>query len=83
MVLVGLECRCEMKDVMLEMDRILRPKGIVILRDALNFRDNAKVIGEAMRWTCTVHDTEVGVADTEGLLFCRKSFWEYTDASST
>lgn len=72
-----------MKDVMLEMDRILRPKGIVILRDVLNFRDNAKVIGEAMRWTCTAHDTEVGAADTEGLLFCRKSFWESTEASST
>ncbi|XP_024372728.1 probable methyltransferase PMT21 [Physcomitrium patens] len=74
--------RCEMKDVLLEIDRILRPEGIVVLRDALNFRENAKVLGEAMRWKCSSHDTEVGPADTEGLLFCKKTFWESSEAST-
>ena len=72
-----------MKDVMLEMDRILRPDGVVVLRDALNFRDKAKILGEAMRWKCSLHDTELGPTDTDGLLFCKKTFWESAEASST
>lgn len=81
-LITSLICRCEMKDVLLEIDRILRPEGIVVLRDALNFRENAKVLGEAMRWKCSSHDTEVGPADTEGLLFCKKTFWESSEAST-
>lgn len=72
-----------MKDVMLEMDRILRPEGVVVLRDALNFRDRATILGEAMRWKCSSHDTELGPTDTDGLLFCKKTLWESAEASST
>ena len=70
-----------MKDVMLEMDRILRPEGVVVLRDALNFRDKAKILAEAMRWECSTHETEVGPDDTDGLLYCKKTFWESKEAS--
>lgn len=74
--------RCEMKDVMLEMDRILRPEGVVVLRDAYNLREKAKVVGEAMRWKCTSHDTELGPADTDGLLFCKKPLWQSSQATT-
>ncbi|CAK9266433.1 unnamed protein product [Sphagnum jensenii] len=75
--------RCEMKDVLLEMDRILRPEGIVIIRDGRNFLENAEIWGKAMRWECSQHDTEQGPADVEGLLFCRKQFWQSSETANS
>lgn len=74
--------RCEMKVVLLEMDRILRPEGHVILRDAANFVDNARALGEAMRWKCQKHEIEKPITDNEQLLICRKSFWRSSGDSS-
>ncbi|KAL2632624.1 hypothetical protein R1flu_004103 [Riccia fluitans] len=73
--------RCEMKDVMLEMDRILRPNGITIIRDTPQFLNNANVLGKAMRWKCTRHETEMGPDDTEGILVCKKKFWTVIEES--
>lgn len=73
--------RCEMKDVMLEMDRILRPGGITIIRDGHAYLEQANLLGTAMRWKCTRHDTEVGPQDSDGLLICRKSFWQSMEVS--
>lgn len=73
--------RCEMKDVMLEMDRILRPNGIVIVRDTPQFLDSANVLGKAMKWKCTRHDTENGADDSDGILVCKKSFWTISEDS--
>lgn len=65
-----------MKDVLLEIDCIFRLEGIVVLCDVLNFRENVKVLGEVMWWKCFSYDIEVGFVDIEGLLFCKKIFWE-------
>lgn len=67
--------RCEMKVVLLEMDRILRPEGYVILRDAANFVDNAQTLGEGMRWKCQKHEVERMLTDSEQLIICQKSLW--------
>ncbi|KAJ7528246.1 hypothetical protein O6H91_16G091300 [Diphasiastrum complanatum] len=67
--------RCEMKFVMLEIDRILRPTGYAIIRDTANFLDKAQVVGEAMRWNCHRNETENGSEDSKALLVCQKSFW--------
>ncbi|CAM6085500.1 unnamed protein product [Calypogeia fissa] len=67
--------RCEMKDTMLEFDRILRPNGHVIIRDTAQFLETANAIAKAMRWKCFRQETEKGSADTDKLLVCRKSFW--------
>ncbi|KAH7301055.1 hypothetical protein KP509_23G010200 [Ceratopteris richardii] len=67
--------RCEMKFVLLEMDRLLRPKGHVILRDSPNFVEMAKRLGQAMRWSCKIHVTEDPVDIKEQLLICQKNFW--------
>ncbi len=83
LVCVPMSYRCEMKDVLLEMDRILRPEGIVIIRDGRNFLENAEIWGKAMRWECSQHDTEQGPADVEGLLFCRKQFWQSSETANT
>ncbi|KAH7425427.1 hypothetical protein KP509_11G053400 [Ceratopteris richardii] len=68
--------RCDMKFVLLEMDRILRPEGYIIMRDAPNFVQNAKILGEAMRWKCSVHPTEDSLNKMERLLICQKLFWK-------
>ncbi|MCO5586645.1 hypothetical protein L7F22_040586 [Adiantum nelumboides] len=67
--------RCEMKVVLLEMDRILRPEGYVILRDAANFVDNAQALGEAVQWKCQKHEVEKSLTDTEQMMICQKNFW--------
>ncbi|MCO5554911.1 hypothetical protein L7F22_008449 [Adiantum nelumboides] len=67
--------RCEMKFVLLEMDRILRPEGRIIIRDALNFVERAKALGEAMRWNCKLHLTEDSTTEKEQLLLCQKRLW--------
>lgn len=68
--------RCEMKFVLLEMDRILRPEGYIILRDAINFVDSALMLGEAMRWNCKKYPTENANNESEKLLICQKTFWQ-------
>jgi len=74
--------RCEMKDVLLEMDRILRPGGLVIVRDGHALLEIAGTLGKAMRWKCTRHDTEQGPEDSDGLLICKKDFWQVSDEDS-
>lgn len=74
--------RCEMKDVMLEMDRILRQGGMAIIRDGHAFLEQANLLGKAMRWKCSRHDTDVGPQDSDGLLICRKSFWQSKEVTN-
>lgn len=67
---------------MLEMDRILRPKGYVIIRDVPQFLDNAKAIGKALKWKCTKHASNKA-EDAEGVLVCKKSFWTVSAEAET
>lgn len=67
--------RCEMKFVLLEMDRILRPEGYIIMRDAPNFVESVQALGEAMRWNCKVHSAEKPSTENEQILICQKTFW--------
>jgi hypothetical protein len=71
-----------MKYVLLEMDRILRPEGYVIMRDAPNYLTNAAALGEAMRWECQKHSTEKQEDDKEQLLICQKTFWRSSEDHS-
>ncbi|KAG1359132.1 putative methyltransferase PMT21 [Cocos nucifera] len=66
--------RCDMKYVLLEMDRILRPKGYAIIRESNVFIDAIAAISTGMRWNCQKHDTEYEV-QKEKLLICRKKLW--------
>ncbi|KAM0835714.1 hypothetical protein ACQ4PT_062763 [Festuca glaucescens] len=67
--------RCEMKFVLLEMDRILRPTGYAIIRDNPYFLDSVATIAKGMRWTCDRHDTENKENEKEKLLICHKMLW--------
>ncbi|KAJ8770183.1 hypothetical protein K2173_011518 [Erythroxylum novogranatense] len=55
------ESRCEMEDILLEMDRVLRPEGSVIIRDDVDL--------------CQIIDHEDGPLERQKLLFAVKSYW--------
>ncbi|XP_047325726.1 probable methyltransferase PMT21 [Impatiens glandulifera] len=64
--------RCEMKYVLLEMDRILRPNGYAIMRESNNYVDAIAILAKGMRWGCRKEDTENGGAGKEKVLICQK-----------
>ncbi|KAK2662705.1 hypothetical protein Ddye_001279 [Dipteronia dyeriana] len=66
--------RCEMKHVLLEMDRILRPGGYAVIRESVYFVDAISTIAKGMRWGCRKENTEYGVGK-EKLLICQKKLW--------
>ncbi|KAK3037619.1 hypothetical protein RJ639_030396 [Escallonia herrerae] len=73
--------RCDMKYVLLEMDRILRPNGYAIIRESSYFVDAVASIAKGMRWGCRKEDTEYGV-EKEKVLICQKKLWYSSKESS-
>lgn len=73
--------RCDMKFVLLEMDRILRPHGYAIIRESSFFVDAVATIAKGMRWGCRKEDTEYGI-DKEKILICQKKLWYSSNGSS-
>lgn len=59
---------------MLEMDRILRPYGYVIIRESTYFVDAIATLGRGMRWGCRKEDNERGDLN-EKILICQKELW--------
>ncbi|KAG6525519.1 probable methyltransferase PMT21 [Zingiber officinale] len=66
--------RCEVKYVILEMDRILRPNGYVIIHEPTHFVDVVSTIAKGTRWDCEKHDTAYNTSK-EKLLICQKKLW--------
>ncbi|KAI4372182.1 hypothetical protein MLD38_010448 [Melastoma candidum] len=68
--------RCEVKYVLLEMDRILRPTGHAIIRESAQFADSIVGIAEGMRWSCqkNVAEDVIGT-EKEMVLICQKKLW--------
>ncbi|XP_027079710.1 probable methyltransferase PMT20 [Coffea arabica] len=73
--------RCEMKYILLEMDRILRPNGYAIVRESSFYVDAVAAIAKGMKWGCRKEDTEYGV-DKEKILICQKKLW-YSSTKQT
>ncbi|OIT33934.1 PREDICTED: probable methyltransferase PMT15 [Nicotiana attenuata] len=67
--------RCEMEDILLEMDRILRPEGSVIIRDDVDTLVKVKRIADGLNWDSQIVDHEDGPLEREKLLFAVKSYW--------
>lgn len=65
---------CGLSTLFLEMDRILRPEGWVILRDKVELIEDARIAAGQMRWETRVIDIE-GLEDQQ-LLVCQKFFWK-------
>ncbi|XP_073131805.1 probable methyltransferase PMT20 [Henckelia pumila] len=72
--------RCEMKYVLLEMDRILRPNGYALIRESSYLVDAVAALAKGMRWGCRKEDTEYAV-ESEKILICQKKLW-YSKKSS-
>lgn len=64
-----------MEDILLEMDRILRPEGTVIFRDDVDILVKIKSITDAMRWDSQIVDHEDGPHQREKVLLVVKTYW--------
>ncbi|XP_076907222.1 putative methyltransferase PMT16 [Bidens hawaiensis] len=67
--------KCEMEDIVLEMDRILRPQGSVIIRDDVDLLVNVQSIAEELQWETRLVDHEDGPLEREKLLIVTKQYW--------
>lgn len=75
--------RCEMEDILLEMDRILRPEGSIIFRDDVDILVKVKRIADdGMNWESQIVDHEDGPLEREKLLFGVKKYWTAPSTSS-
>ncbi|CAA7039641.1 unnamed protein product [Microthlaspi erraticum] len=64
--------RCSLMDLFLEMDRILRPEGWVVISDKLGVIEMARALAARVRWEARVIDLQDG--SDQRLLVCQKPF---------
>jgi len=62
-------------DILLEMDRILRPEGAVILRDSVDVLNKVRSTVSGMRWKSKLLDHEDGPHVLEKILISVKEYW--------
>lgn len=67
---------CSLVDLMVEMDRMLRPEGTVVVRDSPEVIDKVSRIANTVRWTAAIHDKEPGSNGREKILVATKNFWK-------
>ncbi|KAL9264876.1 putative methyltransferase PMT19 [Drosera capensis] len=65
--------KCDIVDILIEMHRILRPHGAVIVRDQVDIIQKVKDIMERMGWTPTLSHSEQGPFHPEKILFVDNS----------
>ncbi|KAK5819028.1 probable methyltransferase PMT15 [Gossypium arboreum] len=66
---------CDTEDILLEMDRVLRPEGGVIIRDDVDVLLKIKKIIDVMQWEGRIADHEKGPHEREKILFAVKQYW--------
>ncbi|XP_010464686.1 PREDICTED: probable methyltransferase PMT6 [Camelina sativa] len=67
---------CLLEDIMLEMDRIVRPQGFVIIRDEESIISRIRDLAPKFLWEVETHQLKnKDKKTTENVLFCRKRFW--------
>ncbi|CAH9096922.1 unnamed protein product [Cuscuta europaea] len=67
--------RCEIENILLEMDRILRPQGSVIIRDDVDVMASVKSIADGLRWENQMADHEDSPHVREKILIATKQYW--------
>ncbi|WVZ24547.1 hypothetical protein V8G54_003091 [Vigna mungo] len=70
--------KCNLEDILLEMDRILRPEGAIIIRDEVDVLNKVKKIVGGMRWNAKMVDHEDGPLVPEKILVAVKEYWVAT-----
>ncbi|CAK7342726.1 unnamed protein product [Dovyalis caffra] len=66
---------CLLEDVMLEMDRIVRPQGFIIIRDEESITSRIRDLAPKFLWEVESYALENKEKKTETVLICRKKFW--------
>ncbi|KAF2560122.1 hypothetical protein F2Q68_00018016 [Brassica cretica] len=66
---------CLVEDIMLEMDRMIRPQGFIIIRDEEPIISRIRDLAPKYLWEVETHQLENKFKKTETVLFCRKRFW--------
>ncbi len=61
---------------MIEMDRILRPEGTVIIRDSPGMVARVVKVAKAIRWSFEISEAEPGAPGKEQIFVARKEFWK-------
>ncbi|KAJ0928766.1 putative S-adenosyl-L-methionine-dependent methyltransferase [Helianthus annuus] len=69
------EDACSLEDIMLEMDRLIRPQGYVIIRDDESILSRIRDLGPKFLWEVTSHALENQQGVSEPVLICQKKFW--------
>ncbi|KAI4334758.1 hypothetical protein L6164_013470 [Bauhinia variegata] len=65
--------KCDVTDILLEMHRILRPEGAVVIRDHIDVIVKVKGIIDQMRWRGKLLDSEIGPSHQEKVLIVHNS----------
>ncbi|KAK3428179.1 hypothetical protein EUGRSUZ_F04286 [Eucalyptus grandis] len=66
-----LKKRCKLVPVLAEVDRILRPEGILIVRDDMEIISEIESMAKSLQWEVRFTHSE----DNTGLLCVQKTFW--------
>lgn len=75
--------RCNLEDILLEMDRILRPEGAIIIRDEVDVLNKVKNTVGGMRWDAKLVDHEDGPLVPEKILVAVKEYWVGSSKNNT
>ncbi|KAM7500081.1 hypothetical protein LguiA_024495 [Lonicera macranthoides] len=69
------EKSCILEDIVLEMDRVIRPQGFIIIRDDEMIISRVREIAPMFLWEVESHSLENEQKQMETVLICRKKFW--------
>ncbi|KAK9047027.1 hypothetical protein V6N11_052891 [Hibiscus sabdariffa] len=65
--------RCSMLHIFIEIDRLLRPEGWIIIRDTTPLIESARALSSQLKWEARVIEIE---SNNERLLICQKPFFK-------
>uniref|UniRef100_A0A5B7BPP0 Methyltransferase n=1 Tax=Davidia involucrata TaxID=16924 RepID=A0A5B7BPP0_DAVIN len=68
----GQQSRCTVLDIFMEIDRLLRPEGWVILRDTASLIESARLLTARLKWEARI--VEIETNSNERILICQKPF---------
>ncbi|KAM1396731.1 hypothetical protein ACFX2I_014393 [Malus domestica] len=66
---------CVLADILLEMDRMIRPQGFIIIRDVETITARIQDLAPKFLWEVESHTLENIEKKPETVLICRKKFW--------
>ncbi|KAF3577081.1 hypothetical protein DY000_02028809 [Brassica cretica] len=67
--------KCEPEDILLEMDRVLRPGGGVIIRDDVDVLIKVKELSKGFQWQGRIADHEKGPHERVKIYYAVKQYW--------